>query len=118
MPFDPKQISALEKAVEEKYGETAVLDPSTLWTPDKEKAYLDQVKAVEKFYRQQPYENQIDQGGFILREKLLTKKNFKNCSKCGDQVYKAADEMYMTKFNCCFSCYVLHLEGRENKWQK
>jgi hypothetical protein len=118
MPFDPKQISALEKAVEEKYGETAVLDPSTLWTPDKEKAYLDQVKAVEKYYRQQPYENQVDQGGFILREKLLNKKSFKNCSYCGDQVYKAMDEMYMTKFSCCFNCYVLHLEGRENKWQK
>ena len=118
MPFDPKQISALEKAVEEKYGDKAVLDPSTLWTPDKEKAYLDQVKEVEKYYRQQSHENQVDQGGFILREKLLTKKNFKNCSYCGEQAYKTDDEVYMTKFDCCSKCFVIHLEGRETKWQK
>ena len=116
--YDEKQISAFEKAIEEKYGIDAILDPSSFWTPEKEKTYLDQVKVVEKYYRQQPYENQIDQGGFILREKLLNKRNFKNCSYCGDQAYKASDEMYMTKFNCCFKCYVTHLEGRENKWQK
>ena len=35
---DPKQIAAIEKAIEEKYGEAAVLDPSSLWNQDKEKA--------------------------------------------------------------------------------
>ena len=115
---DPKQIAAIEKAIEEKYGEAAVLDPSSLWNQDKEKAYLDQVKSVEKYYRQQAYENYVDQGGFILKEKLVSKKNFKNCSSCGEQAYKADDEIYMNKFDCCFKCYIKHIEGRETKWQK
>ena len=118
MPFDPKQIPALEKAVEIMYGEKAVLDPSAFWTAEKEKIYLEQVKEVEKYYRQQPYENYKDQGGFILKEKLLNKRNFKNCSYCGEQAYKTDDEVYMTKFDCCSKCYVIHLEGRETKWQK
>ena len=71
---DPKQIAAIEKAIEEKYGNIAVLDPSSLWTTEKEKAYLDQIKSVEKYYRQQAYENYTDQGGFILKEKLVSKK--------------------------------------------
>lgn len=66
--YDYKQISAFEKAIEEKYGDKAVLNPSSLWNTEKEKAYLEQIKSVEKYYRQQAYENQIDQGGFILKE--------------------------------------------------
>ena len=115
---DPKQIAAIEKAIEEKYGIDAILEPSSFWTTEKEKAYLDQVKAVEKYYRQQPYEKYVDQDGFILKEKLLNKRNFKNCSYCGEQAYKADDEIYMTKFDCCSKCFVIHLEGREYKWQK
>lgn len=118
MPFDPKQIPALEKAVEQKYGEKAIMDPSSLWTPEKEKAYLDQVKAVERYYRQQPNENYKDQGGFILKEKLLNKRSFKNCSCCGQQAYKAEDEVYMTKYEYCSKCFIKHIEGRETKWQK
>ena len=118
MPIDQKQLSAIEKAIEEKYGDIAVLDPSSLWTTEKEKAYLDQVKAVEKYYRQQPYENHIDQGGFILKEKLVSKKNFKKCSLCGEQAYRGEDEVYMTKYDSCCKCYIKHIEGRETKWQK
>lgn len=114
MSFDQKQISSIEKAVEEKYGQEAVLDPSSLWNSEKEKAYLEQVKEVEKFYREQRLERQIDIGGFLIREKLVSKKSFQNCSLCKEQVYKASDETYMTKFNCCFKCYVLKIEGREN----
>jgi hypothetical protein len=112
--YDQKQISAFEKAIEEKYGENAILDPSSLWTPEKEKSYIEQVKSVERFYRQRPSENYSDQGGFILKEKLINKKNFKNCSYCGEQAYKANDEVYMTKFNCCFRCYICHLEGKKS----
>lgn len=118
MPFDPKQIPSLEKAIEQKYGEQAILDPSSLWTTEKESIYLEQVKVVEKYYRQQPYEKQVDQGGFILKEKLINKRNFKNCSLCGEQAYKAEDDLYMNKFDCCSKCYIIHLEGRETKWQK
>lgn len=115
---DPKQIAAIEKAIEEKYGIDAILDPSSFWTPEKEKVYLDQVKSVEKFYRQRPYENYADQGGFILKEKLVSRSNFDSCSICGEQAYKINDELYMTKFNSCFKCFVKHIEGREAKWQK
>ena len=116
--YDYKHISAFEKAIEEKYGDKAVLNPSSLWNTEKEKAYLEQIKSVEKYYRQQAYENQIDQGGFILKEKLINKRNFKNCSLCGQQAYKAEDDLYINKYDCCSKCYIIHIEGRETKWQK
>jgi len=110
--YDYKQISALEKAIEEKYGQQAILNPSDLWTPEKEKVYLDQVRSVEKYYRQQPHEQCVDQGGFIMKEKLVNKNNFKNCLLCNKQAYKSEDEIYMQKFNSCFRCYILKIEGR------
>ena len=111
--YDYKQVSAIEKAVKEKYGDFAVLDPSSLWNTEKEKAYLDQIKVFDKYYRQQAYENQVDQGGFIIKEKLINKKNFENCSLCGEQAYKTEDDLYMNKYNCCFKCFIKHIEGRE-----
>jgi len=116
--YNFKQISAFEKAIEEKYGDKAILDPSSLWNVEKEKAYLEQVKSVEKYYRNQAYEKQIDQGGFIVKEKLINKKNFKNCSLCGEQAYKSEDDLYMNKFDCCCKCYIKNIEGRESKWHK
>ena len=112
--YDSERISAFEKAIEEKYGSNAILDPSSLWTQEKEKSYLDQIKLVEKYYRQQAKENYSDQGGFILKEKLINRKSFASCSYCNEQAYKSNDEVYMTKFNCCFKCYVKYLEGRTN----
>ena len=111
--YDYKQISALEQSIGEKYGEIAVTNISDLWDKEKEKSYLDQVKAVEKFYRQQPYETYSDQGGFILKNKLINKKNFKSCSLCNEQAYKANDELYMNKFDCCYLCYIEHIERRK-----
>jgi len=112
MQFEQKQIAALEKAIEVKYGEKAVLDPSSMWTTEKEIVYLEQVKKVEKYYRQLPHETYKDQDGFIIKEKLLSKNNFKKCSYCGEQALKTNDDVYMTKFNSCFKCYILHVEGK------
>ena len=116
--YNKKQLAAFEEAIEKKYGEDAVLDPSLLWSTEKEKEYLKQVKDVEKFYRQQPFENYIDQGGFILKEKLINKKSFKNCSLCKEQAYKTIDEVYMNKYDSCYICFVLKIENREEKWKQ
>jgi hypothetical protein len=112
MPFDSKQIAALENAIEGKYGEEAVLDPSSIWTPEKESVYLEQVRKVEKYYRQLPYETLKDCGGFILKERLINKSGFKNCSYCGEPALKTHDDVYMTKFKSCLKCYILHIEGK------
>lgn len=112
MPLEHKQIMALEKAIEEKYGEIAVLPPQSLWNTEKEKAYLEQAKGVAKYYRQSPEEDYKDQGGFLLKEKLINKKNFTCCSYCKEQAYKSIDDVYMTKFGSCYKCYIINIEGK------
>ena len=41
---DLNYIAGLEKAIKQKYGEEAVQNPSSNWTPEKEKEYLQQLK--------------------------------------------------------------------------
>ena len=44
MKKDLNYIAGLEKAIKQKYGEEAVQNPSSNWTPEKEKEYLQQLK--------------------------------------------------------------------------
>ena len=44
MKKDYNYIAALEKAIAEKYGKDAVQDFRSMWTPEKEKDYLSDLK--------------------------------------------------------------------------
>ena len=44
MKKDLNYIASLEKAISKKYGKEAVQNPSSNWTPEKEKEYLEQLK--------------------------------------------------------------------------
>ena len=116
---DWNYIAKLEKAIAERYGEQTVVNPSSNWDKEKEREYLDSLKEV---IRRRDERNDLDEKieveGFLIPKKLLNKDSNRECPLC--EVYSCTkrDDMYMLKFQCCEKCFVRHIEGREERWQK
>jgi len=115
---DPHYIVKVEKAIKKKYGYETIQNPKANWTPEKEKEYLKQIK--DFYIRQQKLDEKsekVEVDGIFVSKKLLNKKNDRSCPVCSIYSFNAQDDVYMNKFNCCFKCYIQHVEDREERWQ-
>jgi hypothetical protein len=111
---DEDYLIRIEKAIEEKYGEKAIQNPKANWDQDKEKKYLNQIK---KLYKEQKPKEKIEVNGVLMPKKLFSKESERTCPVCNIYTHLIKDDLYLTKFKCCYKCYVQHVEGREKKWQ-
>ncbi len=112
--LDLNEIAKIEKAIKEKYGEEAIQNPKSSWTKEKEEEYLRELK---QFYNTKEYKKQTKQEkGFLLKVRKTKKENNRTCPVCGSYSFSSRDDLYMTKFECCFECYIQHIEGREERW--
>ena len=113
------RIAAVEKAISQKYGKEAVQNPRSEWSEEKEKEYIEQMK---DFYKakslKEKWEDKIDVNGIKATKKLLNRESLKTCSICGAFPKKSMDDVCLLKFECCSSCYIQHIEGREERWKK
>jgi len=117
MSKDPNYVVKIEKAIAEKYGEEAIQNPKKTWNEDKEQEYFKQLK---EFYREQRQEEDFDKkevNGVLIPRKLLNSDSNRSCPVCSTYTTKAKDDLYFTKFDCCFKCYVLWVEDREERWK-
>jgi len=112
---DPDHLIKVEKAIQEKYGDQAIQNPTTTWDQEKEKQYLEQIKKLAKI--EKPKEK-IEVEGVLMPKKLFRKESKRTCPKCKIYSFHARDDVYMVKYKCCFKCYIQHVEGREEKWLK
>ena len=112
---DDNLLIKVEKAIQEKYGDEAIQNPKANWNQEKEKEYLKQIKKV---YKSQKPKEKVEVNGILMPKKLFIKKIERTCPQCNKYSFKSKDDLYMTKFKCCFKCYVLYVEGREEKWLK
>ena len=114
---DPNYAVKVEQAIAKKYGKETVVNPKSQWDDEKEKKYLDELKEV--------YYNNVDKedldkeevNGVFIPKKLLKEESNRSCSTCNTYSFKSKDDVYMTKFDCCFKCYVQYIEGREDRWK-
>lgn len=119
MKKDLDYIAGMEKAIEEKYGKEAVQNPASSWNEEKEKKYKDEVKErAKKLSREREKHETIEKDGFLIKKKLVSKTAERVCPVCGTFSFSIRDDVYMNKFECCFSCYVQHVEGREDTWEQ
>jgi hypothetical protein len=119
MKEDPNHIAKVEKAIAQKYGKEAIQNPKANWDEDKEKEYLEQLKKLsDKEDKIKEKSEKVETNGFFVSKKLLTKDSKRECPVCGSYSFKAVDDVYMTKYECCFKCYIQYVEGREERWQK
>ena len=111
------KIAAIEKAISEKYGEDAIVNPQSEWTEEKEKEYAKQAKELySKNKRISEFSDKIDVNGIKVSKKLLNRESLRTCPVCGSFPRKTMDDVCLAKFQCCNNCYIKFVEGREERW--
>mgnify|MGYP003120755934 FL=1 len=112
---DLNEIAQIEKAIKEKYGEDAIQNPKGSWDKEKEEKYLEDLKS---FYNNKKRKKTTEQvSGFTIKTKKTKNKVERTCPVCGSYSFSINDDLYMIKFDCCFSCYIQYIEGREERWK-
>jgi len=115
---DPDYIAKVERAIAEKYGQEAVQHPRADWNDEKEKEYLEQLKKLsEKERHQSDKGEKVEKSGFLISKKLLKKRGHRKCTTCGIYSFDIKDSLYMNKYECCWTCYIQYVEGREERWE-
>lgn len=118
MNKDLNYIAALEKAISEKYGEAATLNPKSLWNEEKEKEYLQQSKnKLTKDSKSEDPANNLDLDGILIPKKLISSVQKRNCEYCDTYSFNREDDVYFSKYDVCRKCYIKHIEDREDRWK-
>jgi anion-transporting ArsA/GET3 family ATPase len=111
------KIAEIEKAIAKKFGVETIVNPKSLWTDDKEKEYLEQ---LEQFYSKQrkALENseKTEEDGFLVPKNLITKESKRVCPVCETYSFSMRDDLYMNKYECCYSCFIQWVDDREERW--
>ena len=114
---DPNYIAALERAVKEKYGELATMNPKYFWNQEKEREYVaDTKETVKKQLTNEQSREKVDLGGILIPKKLISKNDNKDCTVCKQYSFSKEDNVYLNKFSTCKKCYVQYIEDREERW--
>jgi len=117
MSKDQDYIARLERAIMQKYGSETIDNPHASWDDEKEKQYITQSQEEQrKFSKIAETKDKVEQDGFLVNKKLLTKDTNRTCPVCVVYSFRPQDDLYMNKFDCCRSCYVTWVEGREDRW--
>lgn len=118
MKKDLNYIAALEKAVSEKYGEIATLNPKANWDDTKEQNYLSQSKEQsKKEAKLDDTKEYIDLDGILIPKKLISSTKRK-CEHCNTYSFKRYDDLFFSKYDACYKCYVTYIEDREERWKQ
>ena len=119
MKKDQNYIAKLEKAIADKYGDAAVQNPKANWNKDKEEEYLQELKKInEKHFAQEELQEKVEQEGVLLSKKLLMRSGNTSCPQCGKYDLTARDEIFVLRWECCETCHIKYVEGREERWRQ
>ena len=120
MDKDWNHIAKIEKAINQKYGKEAIINPNSEWSEDKEKEYIEQLKEMNtKQASLDEQQEKVEADGFLINKKLLTREAaILSCSVCSKRLKTVKDDIYNNKFECCHKCYIEYVDGREERWLK
>ena len=114
---DPNYVVKVENAIAKKYGEETIQNPRGNWDEEKEKEYEEQLKKLaEKERITEDRDEKIEVDGILMSRKLLNRETNRSCPVCNKYSFESKDDVYMNKFDCCFQCYIQHVEDREERW--
>ncbi len=116
MSKDPNYVVKIEQAIAKQYGEEAIQNPKKTWTEEKDEQYFAQLKELYKNQKQEEDYDKKEVNGVFIPKKLLNSDSNRSCPVCSTYTTKAQDDLYFTKFDCCFKCYIQWVEGREERW--
>ena len=113
------EIAAIEQAISKKYGDDATQNPKANWDPEKEREYIKQSKEFyEKVRKNDEWEEKVEVNGVKVSKKLLNRESLIPCPICGNFPRGVMDDVCLSKFDCCNTCYINYVEGREDRWLK
>ncbi len=114
---DLDEIARIEKAIKERYGEEAIINPRSLWDKEKEERYLKDLKSFHT--RKENAREKLTEAseGFTVNTKKSKTTSGRTCPVCSSYSFVGIDDLFMTKFECCFNCYIQYVEGREERWK-
>ncbi len=119
MKKDPDYVVKFEKAISEKYGSEAIENPKKHWNKEKEQQYLEQMRLFyQKVDKSKSSEDREKVDGVLISKKFSSIESKRSCPICNTYSFSSKDDMYMTKFECCFACYVTYVEDREERWKQ
>tara|TARA_R110000744_G_scaffold20600_5_gene54062 strand:- start:1486 stop:1902 length:417 start_codon:yes stop_codon:yes gene_type:complete len=114
---DSNWVAKVERAIAEKYGDIAIQNPHSFWNPEKEASYLDQIKQrYKKDNKRRESDEKINKDGFFVSKKLLTRDEDRVCTTCFEYSFDLKDDLYMSKHDCCWKCYIHFVIDREDRW--
>jgi len=118
MKKDLNEIAKYEVAISKKYGKEAIKHPKADWTDEKEEEYQQQIRELhQKEVKHREKNEKVEVDGILISKKLFSKDEDRVCPVCSSYSFDLRDNVYMTKFDCCFKCYIQWVEGRENRWK-
>ena len=117
--LDLNDIARFENAIAKKYGPSAIENPRKHWNDEKEKEYLEQLKELAKKERlNEEKDDKVELDGFLISKKLLNRDTTRRvCTVCKAYSFKIMDDVYINKYDCCYKCYILWIDGREDRWK-
>ena len=113
-------IAGVEQAIKKEYGEDAIRSPTDGWTDEQEQLHLQELKnlaAKQRAVRTKTEKVEVSDGVFVSKKLFKKETNNRTCPICKVYSFNSKDDVYMRKFECCWSCYVDHVEGREERWK-
>tara|TARA_Y100000592_G_C5414138_1_gene289701 strand:+ start:98 stop:529 length:432 start_codon:yes stop_codon:yes gene_type:complete len=111
-----ERIAAIEKAIAEKYGKDTVQDFRSGWNPEKEKAYLQQLKEANS--NKNKVTSKVENiTGVEIRTNTIGKKKERICPVCKTYSFSGRDDLYMNRFKCCYECYIDFVAHEEERWK-
>ena len=121
--LDPNYLVKLEKAISKKYGSETIENPRKHWTESDEEEYENQLKKLSEKQSKLEEENEkVEVNGVLMSKKLLNRELARrSCPVCKTYSFNLKDDAYMSKFECCFKCYIKHIQGTpegEERWQR
>ncbi len=106
----------IEEIFIQKYGPTSLVDVGAFWNSQKDKVLREYLKFEQKFFLNK--ELQYFKIGQVYFSNNFLNKRTKKCCVCGRYNYKALDLKFFSLFETCYNCYVVYIEGREERWKK
>ena len=115
MKKDLNQIAKVEKAMSKKFGKESIINPKSGWDDEKEEQYLQDLKEFYSEERKET-EDKINEDGFLITRNLINKEINRVCPVCETYSFSGKDDLYMNKFECCYTCYLKWVEHDKEKW--
>jgi len=115
---DYDRLAKIEQAIAKKYGHEAIENPRKYWNDEKEKKYQEQLKKLAK--REAQYEDsqeKVEVDGVLISKKLLIRETIeRSCPVCEIFSFSMKDDFYMSKYDCCYNCFIQWVDQREERW--